>query len=81
MSARQPSLEPSGDAVKEPKASSTSGAKPTGFGRLFEGWELGGVIAALVTSTFFYLLMGRYPGKTESPVAETMPDPGFSRAG
>src|SRR5215207_8599606 len=50
MSAREPSLEPSGDAVKELKAASESGGKPTGFGRLFEGWELGGVIAALVLS-------------------------------
>ena len=50
MSARQPSLEPSGDAVKEPKAGSARSAKPARFGRLFEGWELGGVIAALVLS-------------------------------
>jgi hypothetical protein len=43
-------LEPSGDAVKEPEAGSAGGGAPTGFGRLFEGWELGGVIAALVLS-------------------------------
>jgi hypothetical protein len=50
VSAREPSLEPSGDAVKEPKAGSKGGGKPTGFGRLFEGWELGGVVTALVLS-------------------------------
>lgn len=54
MSAREPSLEPSGDAVKEPKATSQSPSsnlrRPTGFARLFEGWELGALIAALVLS-------------------------------
>lgn len=50
MSARQPSLEPSGEPVKEPKSGSASRPRATGFARLFEGWELGGVVTALVLS-------------------------------
>jgi hypothetical protein len=50
MSAREPSLEPSGDAVKEPKAALGSRPAPTGFGRLFEGWELGAIVVGLVLS-------------------------------
>ena len=50
MSARQPSLEPSGEPVKESKAGSARRPRATGFARLFEGWELGGVITALVLS-------------------------------
>jgi hypothetical protein len=54
MSAREPSLEPSGDAVKEPKGTPSSrGAndrRATGFARLFEGWQLGAIVVALVLS-------------------------------
>lgn len=52
---REPSLEPSGDAVKEPKAQGVSvftdepGRRR--FARLFEGWELGAITVGLVLAT------------------------------
>jgi hypothetical protein len=39
-------LEPSGDAVKEPKAA----AGTNGFARLFEGWQLGAILVGLAIS-------------------------------
>ena len=50
MSARKPSLEPPGDAVKAPKTAPSASLAPTGFARLFEGWQVGGTIACLVLS-------------------------------
>lgn len=50
MSARDPSLEPSGDAVKKPKVALGSRPAPTGFARLFEGWELGAIVVGVVLS-------------------------------
>lgn len=48
------SLEPSGDAVKEPKAHGVSASTGAGgsprFARLFEGWELGALTVGLVLS-------------------------------
>jgi hypothetical protein len=53
--AKEPSLEPPEDAVKEPKVLSDPGSEPAAggprFGRLFEGWELGATTVGLVLST------------------------------
>lgn len=47
MKPEEPSLEPSGDAVKE--RSSAPPSRPGGkFSRLLEGWELGAVVVAIV---------------------------------
>lgn len=43
-------MEPSGDAVKEPKAELGARPAPTGFARLFDGWELGAIVVGLVLS-------------------------------
>jgi hypothetical protein len=43
-------LEPSGDAVKKPKAALGDRAAPTRFARLFDGWELGALVVGLVLS-------------------------------
>jgi hypothetical protein len=43
-------LEPSGDAVKEPKAELGARPGPAGFARLFDGWELGAIVVGLVLS-------------------------------
>lgn len=52
--ANQPSLEPSGDAVKEPASPIAAHPSHSGFGRLFnllEGWELGAITVGLVLCT------------------------------
>jgi hypothetical protein len=46
--AAEPSLEPSGDAVKEPQAPLKSSAPTRAFVRHFEGWELGAIAVGLV---------------------------------
>lgn len=54
MSARESSLEPSGDAVKEPKAAAASATvnapRTNGFARLFEGWQVGAILVGLAGS-------------------------------
>ena len=46
--AKEPSLEPSGDAVKEPKPLHKLEGAPARFRRLLEGWELGAITVGLV---------------------------------
>jgi hypothetical protein len=43
-------LEPSGDAVKEPKAAPVRLAEAHGFARLFEGWQNGAIVVGLALS-------------------------------
>lgn len=53
--AKEASLEPSGDAVKEPatlpRAHLDAQPEPSRFGRMFEGWELGAITVGLVLCT------------------------------
>lgn len=43
-------MEPSGDAVKEPKAAAESAANATRFARLFEGWQVGAIVTVMALS-------------------------------
>jgi hypothetical protein len=49
--AAEPSLEPSGDAVKEPKSVQKATRGVGRFARLLEGWELGAISVGLVLVT------------------------------